>query len=653
MSISDIVCFNVYLESDDAFEAYLPRLHNLAGNKPVMMTEMGLDSSRHGETNQARLLASQIARVYAAGFAGTFVFSWTDEWYRGGSEITDWDFGLTTRWRKPKKALSAVRSAFEQAPFPDGLAWPKMSVVVCTYNGSRTIRDCCEGLAELDYPDFEVIVVDDGSKDQTAELVEPYGFRLIRTNNRGLSAARNTGMEAATGEIIAYLDDDARADPQWLRYLAYGFLTTDHAAIGGPNIAPDDGRIAQCVANAPGGPMHVLLTDTVAEHIPGCNFAVRRSCLAQIGGFDRRFRVAGDDVDACWRLQDAGWTIGYAPAAMVWHHRRKSVKTYWRQQVGYGRAEALLEDKWPERYNTLGHVSWKGRIYGAGPTRSLPSFRARVYGGVWGTAPFQSIYEPAGNGIASLPLMPEFQLLTGFLAALSLLGILWTPLLVGALPLLALALGVQALQAWLSASRSTFDRRDGFGRRRLVALTAALHILQPTARLWGRLRHGLTLWRLGARAHPKGVPGHVSPAVPRSRAISLWRETWTMPETVLTALLNRVKRHGLLGRAGGQFDPWDVQVCAGLLGCARVRMAVEEHGQGRQLLRFRAWPVPSLPGMIFIAMMSALSAAAALSAAWIASLCLAVLVGLCLISMVRDLSSSMGAMLAALRSLDG
>ena len=136
----------------------------------------------------------------------------------------------------------------------------------------------------------------------------------------------------------------------------------------------------------PGRTGHVLLTDTVAEHVPGCNLAVRASALREIGGFDPQFRAAGDDVDVCWRLQDRGGTLGFSPAALVWHHRRNSVRAYWRQQRGYGRAEALLEHKWPERYNAGGHFRWAGRIYDRGLTRHLLRVQ-RIYHGSWGTAP--------------------------------------------------------------------------------------------------------------------------------------------------------------------------------------------------------------------------------------------------------------------------
>src|SRR5438552_1816150 len=268
----DFVCFNVYRESQHRFEAYLARLQNIAGDRPLLMSELGLDALRNGEGGQARSLDWQVRTAFAAGCGGVFVFAWTDEWYRHGHDVEDWSFGLTRADRSRKLALEAVREAFTEAPFAASAPCPRMSVVVCTYNGSRTIRDCCEGLRRLAYPDYEVIVVDDGSTDTTGAIARGYDVRLIRTPNRGLACARNTGLAAATGEIVAYLDDDAYPDPHWLTYLAATFLSTSHAGVGGPNIAPPgDGPIAECVARAPGGPVHVLITDREAEHIPGCN----------------------------------------------------------------------------------------------------------------------------------------------------------------------------------------------------------------------------------------------------------------------------------------------------------------------------------------------------------------------------------------------
>ncbi|MEX0744619.1 MAG: glycosyltransferase, partial [Phycisphaeraceae bacterium] len=270
----DFACFNVYLEQQDRLEAYLGRLHSLYHNKPLVMAEVGLDSDRNGLQRQAEVLSWQVASCFASGCSGLFVFAWTDEWHRGGYDVLDWAFGLTDRERRPKPALARVADAFTQTPFPDDVDWPRISVVVCTYNGSATLAECLDGLGRVDYPDYEVIVVNDGSTDRTAEIARRFECRVVDVENGGLSRARNIGMKAASGPIVAYIDDDAWPDPQWLRHLAWTFLHSDHVAVGGPNVPPlDDGFVAACVAHAPGSPTAVLLTDDLAEHIPGCNMA--------------------------------------------------------------------------------------------------------------------------------------------------------------------------------------------------------------------------------------------------------------------------------------------------------------------------------------------------------------------------------------------
>src|SRR5207247_3830534 len=172
--------------------------------------------------------------------------------------------------------LQAVSKAFAAGPFPPDLRWPKISVVVCTYNGASTIRDTLEALRDLDYPAFEVIVVNDGSTDETGQIASTYPYRVINEENQGLSRARNTGIAAATGEMVAFIDDDAYPDPHWLRFLALSFMEDDYAAVGGPNLAPsNDGWRADAIANAPGGPTAVLISDRIAEHITGCTMAFR------------------------------------------------------------------------------------------------------------------------------------------------------------------------------------------------------------------------------------------------------------------------------------------------------------------------------------------------------------------------------------------
>jgi GT2 family glycosyltransferase len=617
---ADFVCFNVYLESRRKLESYIARLQNLADERPLVLAEIGLDSQRNGEDKQARVLRWQVETALASGCAGAFVFSWTDEWHCGGFDVEDWDFGLTDRDRCPKPALAAVREAFANGPAVADTEWPSASVVVCTHNGGRTLGDCLEGLASLDYPSYEVIVVDDGSTDASREIAEAWGVRVISTENQGLSAARNTGFRAASGEIVAYIDDDARADPDWLRFIALDLISTEHMGVGGPNLAPaDDGRVADCVANAPGGPVHVLLSDRVAEHIPGCNMAFWRDALQAIDGFDTRFRTAGDDVDLCWRLQQRGQTIGFAPAAIVWHHRRNSLRAYWRQQRGYGKAEAMLERKWPEKYNRLGHLRWSGRMYGKGAGSRLRLRRGRVHHGTWGTGLFQSLYEPPEGSALSLALVPELYILLAVLLGIGAVGLVWRGLLV-ALPLAGLAGAILVARAIAGAAGASFTsdtarRRDAV---RLYGITTALHLLQPVARLLGRFGQGLTPWRHRA-------PRHASLPYPATHR--LWGEAWASVEQRLQALEGTLRARGTTVRRGGEFDRWDLEVQVGLMGCSRARMVMEEHGAGRQLVRLRRWPRCALHGTVALLSLAMLACAAALDSAPIPAALLAAACG--------------------------
>jgi O-antigen biosynthesis protein len=627
----DFQCFNVYLESNGQLESYLARLQNLAGDSPLVMAEIGLDSRRHGEERQAESVEAQVRLSFGAGCAGAFVFAWTDEWHRGGYEVENWDFGLTDRRRRPKAALNAVRRTFHEVPFGP-LDWPRVSVAVCARDGAETLRWCLEGVRELDYPDYEVIVVDDGSADTTAEIAAECGFPPISTPSRGLGSARNIALHIASGEIVAYLDCDARPDRDWLRYLGGAFLASDHAGIGGPNVPPPDGWVAECVANAPGGPTHVLISDREAEHIPGCNMAFRRQSLIEAGGFDPRFYAAGDDVDVCWRLQERGETLGFSPGAIVWHRCRDSVRAYRRQQIGYGRAEALLERKWPGKYNAGGHHSWTGRVYGNGAAARLLPRRWRVYFGRSGSAPFQAMYETGAPTLSTLALMPEWYLVCALLGGLSVLGLLWTPLL-AAVPLAIAAIGLLVGQAAASARRATrvIPRR----RHRVwsFVLITGLHMLQPLARLWGRLGSGLTPWR-------RRGPGAVT--FPRPRLWTLWSESWRSLDGWVRSLEDALREDGTVAIRGGDFDRWDLELRGGLLGGARILTAVEEHGHGRQLVRFGLRPRPAAGAVALTAFFAPAAAAAALSGAFAAAMIIGVVVGLIIGLTVRDAARAAG-----------
>lgn len=577
----DLTAFNVFLEQEGAFESYMARLQNLSGDRPLLITEFGIDSRRNGLEPQARTLEWQVRHAFATGAAGTFVFAWTDEWHRGGHEVDDWDFGLVDREREPKPALAAVGHAYAAVPFAPGGPWPPVSVVVCTHNGQRTLDECLARLGDLTYPDYEVIVVNDGSGDASAEIARRHGAILIQTEHRGLGHARNKGIEAARGEIVAFLDDDAYPDCDWLHYVAALLRANGHAGVGGPNIPPeDDGFLAECVATAPGGPIHVLVSDREAEHVPGCNMAFRTDVLEEVGGFDERFETAGDDVDLCWRLQKANRTLGFSAGAVVMHRRRDSIHRYLRQQYGYGRAEALLERKWPTHYNRAGASRWSGRIYET-PVAQTPRRRSLIRYGTWGGGLFQSIYDAPGT-VSGVLLAPEGLLLVALLGAISALGLFWPPLLVGAPAFLAAVAWIAFAavgNGWRAHHRVPGrPLRETLKRR---GITALLFLLQPLVRLAGRLRHGLSPWRRRTRTRP---------SLPWPRTVEVWSECWRDPQGWVERLQEGLAAAGGFVRSGGPFDRWDLDLRAAALGGVKIRTAVEEHGEGKQLLRAKVWP---------------------------------------------------------------
>ncbi len=493
----DFTTFNVYLHDRAIFRRYLLRLANLHVDRPLVLGELGMDTIRHGEEEQAEFLGGHLAETALTGLAGAFVFSWTDDWYVHDWQIEDWAFGLTRRDRSPKKSLATVAKLFSQPPAAQLPRTPRVSVVVCSYNGGRTLEQCLRSLGTLAYPDYEVILVDDGSTDDTPAIAARFPeVKTIRQPNQGLSVARNVGMQAATGEIVAYTDSDCFADADWLTLLMHQLETTGAAAVGGPNLTPEDGWLAACVACSPGQPNHVLETDQDAEHIPGCNMAFRRDALLAISGFDPQFRKAGDDVDLCWRLLEAGYKIAFAPGAFVWHHRRQGPRAYLKQQAGYGEAEALLAKKHPERFNLLGAGIWRGVMYGGGVV-GLRLGRKHIHGGVFGQGLFQTLYQAAPAHWAMIPSTIEWHGLTLLMWLGAALGF---RTLNEAIPMTALIAIIAALQA---AQARPAKSHEGFAARCVIAL---LCWLQPLVRAGQRYRT-----RFGSPAVPPAEHGTIAP----------------------------------------------------------------------------------------------------------------------------------------------
>lgn len=588
----DFACFNVYLHHEKPFRNYLARLQMLADSKPLVLGEFGIDSLREGESRKCDTLAWQIEHAFRGGLAGTIVFSYTDEWFRDGRLVDDWKMGLVTADRRTKESFGVVRKMFQTAPFFPLPRCPKVSVVVAAYNAERTLPACLDSLKRLSYPDRELIMVDDGSTDATARIAERYPeVRIVRhEKNLGLSAARNSGIAAATGEIIAFTDADCRADEDWLYHLVGDLLDSPFAGLGGPNLLPpEDSYVAFAVMVSPGGPAHVMLTDRRAEHIPGCNMAFYKSVLQEIGGFDPIFRKAGDDVDLCWRLQQAGYQIGFSPSAFVWHYRRSTVRAYLKQQRGYGEAEALLVQKHPENFNAFGGSVWRGRIYGSSKF-GLEIQPPIIYHGSFGSAGFQKLYatEPATILMFSTTLAYHLFIVLPLLV----LSVIFHPLI----PLAAASLLLPVTVCIAAGAQATLPKNKSRWWSR--PLVASLFFLQPIVRGWARYQGRLAL-------HPSSLASHQSldsialrGSKQRINQVQYWSQTRIDRLAFVGLIAQRLDQNGWTQTSDVGWSEYDLEVYGSRWSYLRLTTVAEDHPRGHQLIRCRLRTTWSLAARI-------------------------------------------------------
>jgi glycosyltransferase involved in cell wall biosynthesis len=205
-----------------------------------------------------------------------------------------------------------------------------ISVVVCTLNRCASLKRALEGLAEQTFRQFEVIVVNGPSSDSTAELLSGYPVRVGTCSEAHVSRSRNVGVRMAVGDVIAFLDDDAVPEPDWLEQLAGAYEDPTVAAAGGPVFDVPLGQIkwAICTCTREGGVN--INSEPPAErylgrgadpflYLTGCNMTLRRSALRRAGGFNPELPYCYDDAEICMRVVDAGARIAWVEAALVRH----------------------------------------------------------------------------------------------------------------------------------------------------------------------------------------------------------------------------------------------------------------------------------------------------------------------------------------------
>ncbi|MCR2785374.1 MULTISPECIES: glycosyltransferase [unclassified Microbacterium] len=252
-------------------------------------------------------------------------------------------------------ALPPVPAAARPAPTP-------VSVVVCTRDRADLLREALDAIRAIDYPSFEVVVVDNApATTDTHDLLrtEYPEFRYVREDAAGLSHARNAGLHAATASIVAFTDDDVIVDPQWLWAIASGFSRADDVGcVSG--VVPTgelrnevqayfDARVswskltASRVFRLSDPPADLpMFPFCVGEFGTGANFAIRRDHMVALGGFDTALGAGtrtkgGEDLDMFMRVLYDGQAIVVEPSALVWHRHRADLEALTAQAVGYGR----------------------------------------------------------------------------------------------------------------------------------------------------------------------------------------------------------------------------------------------------------------------------------------------------------------------------
>jgi hypothetical protein len=301
--------------------------------------------------------------------------------------------------------------------------------------------------------------------------------------------------------------------------------------------------------------------------------------LRAIGGFDPAYTAAGDDVDVCWRLQAEGEHIVYSPAAMVWHHRRATLRAYLGQQRGYGRAEALLKRKHPEKFQGFrADLSWAGRIYtraGLGLNIGKPV----IHYGLFGGGMFQTIYQPPQVWWPLIVLSLEW-----WIGILLLLGVSCVLMPLLALPILMLlaTFGVAFLVAG-QASPPPHQRR--FWSRLLIA---AMHVAQPVERGYARYSMRFKTIEIpeSLQALRRSWERRVGRFLRRDE-LELWSETGVGREKLLERLLELAARSGWFVRVDPGWSARDVRFYGDRWCKADLISVTENHGGGKLLTRLR------------------------------------------------------------------
>lgn len=240
---------------------------------------------------------------------------------------------------------------------------PSVSIVIPVYNGEDNIDKCIESIINQDYPKekTEIIIVDNNSKDNTANIIKTFPVKYIFEKKQGVCFARNKGLELANNELIAYTDSDCIAEKNWISRLVPHFSDETIGGVGGHLEAfPPENYIERYIA------LREVLTQEkmYAEKIYSppffitANVIYRANILKKIGGFDNFFKIAGEDADISWRVVAEGYKLILEPSAIVFHKHRSNLKRFCKQMFNYGIGSAAIFKKYHKKFGVNYWFDW-------------------------------------------------------------------------------------------------------------------------------------------------------------------------------------------------------------------------------------------------------------------------------------------------------
>lgn len=243
-----------------------------------------------------------------------------------------------------------------------------ITVIIPAYNSQKTLPALLNSLSDQIYKDFETIVIDDCSQDNTLGVIKSYPFQYIRLNkNSGPAYCRNIGAKSARGDILVFTDSDCRPEKNWLHNIHEYFSKCHYDAIMGKLILTSSNFLGDSIsalgfpAGGSVGFEKIWRVDIMGftESLSSCNCGIKKEIFHKMGGFDESFPYAGgEDSYMAYSLIQAGYKIKYCPDVIVFHEARNSFKDFLRWQFRRGESSYLFSKKIKEKKDYIKLRFW-------------------------------------------------------------------------------------------------------------------------------------------------------------------------------------------------------------------------------------------------------------------------------------------------------